>query len=43
MASFRIRLLPEGHETTVEKGKTLLEAAREANSVTSLIYPVASR
>jgi len=31
MASFRIRFLPEGHETTVEEGKTLLEAARGAN------------
>jgi uncharacterized 2Fe-2S/4Fe-4S cluster protein (DUF4445 family) len=31
MASFRIRFLPEGRETTVDEGKTLLEAAREAN------------
>ena len=30
MASFRIRFLPEGHETAVGEGKTLLEAAREA-------------
>ena len=29
--SFRIRFLPEDHETTVDEGKTLLEAAREAN------------
>ena len=31
MASYRIRFLPEGQETTVEEGKTLLDAAREAN------------
>lgn len=31
MASFRIRFQPEGIETTVEEGQTLLEAAREAN------------
>ena len=31
MTSFRIRFLPGGHETAVEEGKTLLEAAREAN------------
>jgi len=31
LADFRIRFLPDGHETTVEGGKTLLEAAREAN------------
>ncbi len=31
VASFRIRFLPEGHETAVEQGKTLLEAARQAN------------
>ncbi|MEE8452352.1 MAG: ASKHA domain-containing protein [Thermoguttaceae bacterium] len=31
MLSFHVRFLPEGHETTVEEGKTLLEAARQAN------------
>ena len=31
MDSFRVRFLPDGHETTVEEGKTLLEAARGAN------------
>ncbi len=31
MASFRIRFLPDENETTAEEGKTLLEAAREAN------------
>ena len=31
MAQFRIRFLPQGHETALEQGKTLLEAAREAN------------
>ncbi len=31
MASFRIRFLPEGQETAVDEGKSLLEAAREAN------------
>jgi len=31
VAGFRIRFLPEGHETTVDGGKNLLEAAREAN------------
>ena len=30
MASFRIRFLPDQHETAVDEGKTLLEAAREA-------------
>jgi len=30
VASFRIRFLPEGHETAVEGGTTLLEAARQA-------------
>ena len=29
--TFHIRFLPEGQETTVDEGKTLLEAAREAN------------
>ena len=31
MVSFRVRFLPDEHETTVEEGKTLLEAARQAN------------
>ena len=31
MADFRVRFLPEGLETVVEEGKTLLEATREAN------------
>ena len=31
MATFHIRFLPEGRETTVDEGKTLLEAARAAN------------
>ena len=31
MTRFRIRFLPEGQETTVEEGKSLLETAREAN------------
>ncbi len=31
MAQFRIRFLPEGHETSVEEGRTVLEAARQAN------------
>ncbi len=30
MAGFCIRFLPDEHETTVDEGKTLLEAAREA-------------
>jgi uncharacterized 2Fe-2S/4Fe-4S cluster protein (DUF4445 family) len=31
VADFRIRFLPEGHETVVQQGKTLLDAARQAN------------
>ncbi|MHC4178752.1 MAG: 2Fe-2S iron-sulfur cluster-binding protein, partial [Planctomycetota bacterium] len=31
MAQFRIRFLPEGYETAVDEGKTLLDAARQAN------------
>ncbi len=31
MAGFRIRFLPQEYETTVEEGKTLLEAAREVD------------
>ena len=31
MATFRIQFLPDGRETTIDAGKTLLEAAREAN------------
>ena len=31
MASYRIRVLPDGHETAIAEGKTLLEAAQEAN------------
>ena len=31
VASFRIRFLPDERETVVEEGKTLLQAAREAN------------
>jgi len=31
VAEFRIRFLPEGQETVVEEGTTLLEAARRAN------------
>jgi uncharacterized 2Fe-2S/4Fe-4S cluster protein (DUF4445 family) len=31
MASFRIRFLPDGQETTVEEGTTLLAAAQQAN------------
>ncbi|MHC4403801.1 MAG: ASKHA domain-containing protein [Planctomycetota bacterium] len=31
VATFRIRFLPEGHETTVDEGRTLLDAARAAN------------
>lgn len=31
VAKYRVRFLPDQHETTVEQSKTLLEAAREAN------------
>lgn len=31
MTRFQIRFLPEGYETTIEEGQTLLEAARKAN------------
>ncbi|MFZ1933841.1 MAG: ASKHA domain-containing protein [Thermoguttaceae bacterium] len=31
MASYRIRFLPDGHETTIAEGQTLLEAAQDAN------------
>ena len=37
MASLCIRFLPEGRETTIEQGKTLLEAARKAGVYVGLV------
>ena len=31
MVRYKVKFLPDGRETTVEEGKTLLDAAREAN------------